>query len=295
MRSSPVTDIHVRGDLAENSLPGKGSRCRGVIVLALCISCTAALMWLAALVARFPAGDFLAPAINYRWDAEDCDDRAAFVCQDVDTGIYRFFGGTRDDKANWLAANERCEAMGLILATVHSQSDHDRLLDVHQRSGADHAGYWIGLNDRAEECFEDGLCFRWAPDGAALRWTAWESDEPRTSDEPGRKDCVMAEPCSGSMDTDCNTDTQCVLGGCDSDGAVADGSTAQQRRVQFRRLALALLAAGSCACAAAAMLGCVSSIFSGQAVLGRRLPTTSAHGSGRKLSGVAAAAAAAVP
>ena len=268
--SSPVTDIHVSGD-ARNPLPGKGSRCRGAIVLALCISCTATLMWLAALVARFPAGDFLAPTIKYRWDAEDCDKRAAFVCQDLDTSNYSFFGATRDEQATWLVANERCEAMGLVLATVHSQSDHNRLLDVRQRSGADHIGFWIGLNDRTEECFEDALCFRWAPDGATLRWTAWESDEPRTSDEPGRKDCVMAEPCAGSMDTDCNTDTQCVLGGCDFDGPQAD-NTAQQRRVQFRRLSLALLASGSCACAAAALLGCVSSIFSGQAALGRRLP-----------------------
>ncbi len=272
--SSPVTSLASAGGDARSELPGK-SGCRSAMVVALCISCTAALMWLAALVARFPAGDFLAPTTEYRWDAEDCDDRAAFVCQDVDTGEYSYFGATREEKADWLTANERCGEVGLILATVHSQSDHERLLEVHQRSGDEHTAIWIGLNDRAEECFEDGLCFRWAPDGATLRWTAWESDEPRTSDEPGRKDCVMAEPCAGSMDTDCNADTQCVSDGCDNAEPTSD-STVQQRRVQFRRLALALLAAGSCACAAAALLGCVSSIFSGQAVLGSQLPSRGA-------------------
>ena len=267
-----LATVSARADASWSELSGKGG-CRSAMVVALCISCTAALMWLAALVARFPAGAFLAPTTDYRWEAEDCDDRAAFVCQDVDTGEYSYFGATRNEKADWLTAKDRCMEMGLTLATVHSLSDHERFLEAHLRSGDDHTEIWIGLNDRAEECFEDGLCFRWAPDGAALRWTAWETDEPRTSDEPGRKDCVMAEPCAGSMDTDCNADTQCLLEGCaDSDEASSD-STAQERRVEFRRLALALLAAGSCACAAAALLGCVSSIFSGQAVLGSQQPS----------------------
>ena len=222
-------------------------------------------------MSRIPAGDFLGPKTDYRWDAEDCDDQAAFACQDVDTGEYTFFGATRDEKANWPTAQERCVQMGMILATVHSESDHARLLEARQRTGGDHADMWIGLNDRAEECFEDATCFRWAPDGAALRWTAWESDEPRTSDTPGRKDCVMAEPCAGSMDTDCNTDTQCVLDGCDNQPAAE--STAKPRELKFRRLALALLVAGSCACAGAAMLGCVSSICSGEALLGRQHPS----------------------
>ena len=243
---------------------GKRGRCDSAIGLASAIGCCAVLLWIAALAARFPAGDFLSPEVDYRWDAKDCSDRASFICQDLATGEYSFFGEDRNTKANWPAALEQCVSMGLVLATVHSEEDHARLLSVRQRSGADHADVWIGLNDRTEECEKDGLCFRWAPDNAELQWTAWESDEPRgtESDAPGARDCVMAQPCAGSMDTDCK-DTRYV-----SEGAApeSDGGDATSE-LKFRRLALALLAVGSCACAMAAMLACASSVISGQALL----------------------------
>ena len=152
-------------------------------------------------------------------------------------------------------------------------------MDIHQPAG-DHADVWIGLNDRASECGKDGRCFL-RQDGSELVWTAWADGEPNDWQEsdhtrdhapgpteagaqgnPG-EDCVMAFACSHALNRGCNAPTEHLHDSNDAQAVKEDRDEIND----YRRFAIAMLAVGSLGCGLAAMLACVASVASGQALL----------------------------
>ena len=129
----------------------------------LVVPCASILAWLVAVVLRFPAGDFQAPELKYRWNDAECTTKSSFVCKDADATFH--FSPT---KADWFAARESCQSRGMSLASLHSEADAQELMSIHQQGG-EHSDIWIGLNDRGTECGKDGSCFEWQ-DGSTLVW-----------------------------------------------------------------------------------------------------------------------------
>ena len=133
-------------------------------VAGVALAGVATLAWVGALVFRFAAGDFASPEIKYRWNDDDCSSRAGFVCADAAGALSH-----HTDRVTWFTARARCIEMGQQLASMHSESDGDQLMNLHQPAN-DRGDVWIGLNDRGRECGDDGSCFTWA-DGTELQWT----------------------------------------------------------------------------------------------------------------------------
>ena len=253
------------------------TRCvNGAIVAVLVVSSIAVLAWLIAFAARFPAGDFAPPEIKYRWNDDDCQAEASFICRDA-AGEFHHVA----EKRSWFGAREGCAALGMSLATLHSEAEAERLMATHQPAG-EHGDIWIGLHDRTRECSNNGGCFEWE-DGSALVWTAWADGEPndwRRSDNqrnhgpssgqggdlghPG-EDCVMAFACSNPMNRGCNADTRHIADE-ESDAALA-AEAVRDERTTYRRLAVAMLAVGILGCGLAAMIACLASVVSGQSLL----------------------------
>ena len=246
----------------------------------LIVSCASLLAWLVAVLLRFPAGDFSPVVLKYRWNDAECTTKSSFVCEDADAAFH--FSAT---KADWFAARESCQSRGMSLASLHSDADAQKLMEIHQLGG-EHSDIWIGLNDRGTECGTDGTCFLWQ-DGSELVWTAWADGEPndwsQTANRPGNgpgpsandgslgEDCVMAFACNNALNRGCNAATKHLRESHDSQVIKED----REEINDYRRWATAMLAVGSLGCGFAALLACVASVASGQSLLIRARSGTS--------------------
>ena len=93
---------------------------------------------------------------------------------DIDCVRYHMIS---DDLRTWHASKFECEAMGGVLASLHTQSIYNAVRQFIVNGNFDHGlrGYWIGLNDRVTEG-----TFVWL-NGEPLTWTAWAPGEPNNN------------------------------------------------------------------------------------------------------------------
>ncbi len=118
---------------------------------------------------------------SFHWTAAACDERHAFVCEQVDwlidplTGhAYRIFF----DQQTWQSARTSCERIGAHLATITSQAELD-FLKLRMTTGV-----WIGASDAERE----GV-FTWVT-GEPFGFSAFAHGELKSSVAP-KNDCVV--------------------------------------------------------------------------------------------------------
>jgi len=119
----------------------------------------------------------------------------------VDGHYYMLFKNSQD----WDDASDLCEGMGATLATWDSQSEYDRIVDLHDEAGSSDAT-WIGLHDTTNEGkweFVDGdttYCDNY--DGTDCdNIPQWADGEPN---DAGTEDCASIRTSAGNLLNDKN-------------------------------------------------------------------------------------------
>ncbi|XP_052840922.1 dromaiocalcin-1 isoform X1 [Drosophila gunungcola] len=91
-------------------------------------------------------------------------------------------------EVNWFKANQICNSVGAVLATVRNEEHHQLMLEYVKRN-EDNIGnktFWLGATNMVERRY----VWTWLSTGIPLTYAKWGKKEPR-SDRRGKDACLL--------------------------------------------------------------------------------------------------------